>query len=519
MAKKRNKTTNNETVAITKATPSPMFDKKSNVVICPVGKNSTHVTWLNPENRNYDVYLIHFDKPCPDGVKLVNGIYYDQNTKTFNIYQKGYKFILIKALFDKKIINVSDYERFIFIDDDVVSSVDKMNKLFRYAEKNKWDFFHPAIAKLNYWHEILFSQPNVAFRRINWTETMSVGMNADTVKKVLKTFDENKTGYGLPNLWHQMFDYTDGTFVVVDDVEIIHSRGLASPDSYYKTLSDGNTGGLKDAMDEFHALLKKYKIRKVDHFEQKIYKQSPVTVATIYEMNDIQYLDEQRSSIPSFCNTVYLETRPIPAGSGFQHGDIMDETISDDGRHISAVLYYELQFGVVRDFSLFRNKAKELCKTDYIIYLDADERLIIHQQESLLKAIDSLYKDDKIGGVYFNIISNYMDANEPEWTCKVNKMVRLIRNVPEFKWIGKCHETIELSIDNAKFKMIPSTFKIDHIGYEFKRERLIEKMQRNVLTMLSDTETIMTLPFYRDILVRDINNLLRLTDGKITWQH
>jgi hypothetical protein len=161
----------------------------------------------------------------------------------------------------------------------------------------------------------------------------------------------------------------------------------------------------------------------------------------------------------------------------------------------------------------------ELAIGDWILFLDADERLLNHQNTEYLNAIEALYDKKEVGGVYYNIVSSYKDAAEGRMTCKVNEMCRLVRNFKGFKWIGKAHENIDISIINKNMTLIQSTFKIDHIGYEKKRADMEQKMIRNTTAILNDSEALQH-DYYKNILMRDMINLKNLNEtGEIKWQH
>jgi hypothetical protein len=99
------------------------------LVFSSIGNNSVHNTWLNTENRTFDVVLAYYAN---------NDEYYnkiaEKNSDNFLIYKrKGFKW----PNFNDYISNndVSQYEYIWIPDDDIELSGDKINEMFKTLEK------------------------------------------------------------------------------------------------------------------------------------------------------------------------------------------------------------------------------------------------------------------------------------------------------------------------------------------------------------------------------------------------
>ena len=122
------------------------------------------------------------------------------------------------------------------------------------------------------------------------------------------------------------------------------------------------------------------------------------------------------------------------------------------------------------DFSEARNFAIGHCYCDWILYIDADEELVV--DDNLLNIL-SIDFSDIAGGISVNI-NNFLDTNLQ--TSKKHRFTRLFRNDKNIKFNGKIHEQIADSILQNNYKIFDSNITINHYGYIGKN---IEKELRN----------------------------------------
>jgi glycosyltransferase involved in cell wall biosynthesis len=121
------------------------------------------------------------------------------------------------------------------------------------------------------------------------------------------------------------------------------------------------------------------------------------------------------------------------------------------------------------DFSRARNEALNHCAGEWILYIDADERLRHEEREGLK---DLLSTSTKVAfTVKFHPITGYTAYRE----------FRLFRNDPRIRFKGVIHETIVPSISAVaaedKLEIGKSNLVIDHIGYD---EDQAHKHMRNL---------------------------------------
>jgi glycosyltransferase involved in cell wall biosynthesis len=135
-------------------------------------------------------------------------------------------------------------------------------------------------------------------------------------------------------------------------------------------------------------------------------------------------------------------------------------------------------FDWINDFSAARNFALSKCTGDWILYLDADERLsknsvdeikeLINRKEylavkCLVKSIDSDYGRD-------------------------NSMIfpRLFRSNPNLEFTGRVHEQIDSSLKKLNYVIMDSGIEIIHLGYNVFGEIKRAKANRNLNLLLEE---------------------------------
>lgn len=135
-------------------------------------------------------------------------------------------------------------------------------------------------------------------------------------------------------------------------------------------------------------------------------------------------------------------------------------------------------FKWIDDFSAARNESLKLCTSDWILYLDADERLD-ERSQLIIKDLISNTSDDI--GAYYCILDSTYNTKKGESEVHTGAYPRLFRNLkyPRISFRGKIHEQISPSINEAGYKIAKSPIKIIHLGYAQELEVLDNKAKRN----------------------------------------
>ncbi|MBL1212496.1 MAG: glycosyltransferase [Ignavibacteriae bacterium] len=132
----------------------------------------------------------------------------------------------------------------------------------------------------------------------------------------------------------------------------------------------------------------------------------------------------------------------------------------------------------VDDFSAARNFALQKSTGNWILYLDADERLT----ESSVEELKEIIEKDK--NLAVNCLIDCIDNHNNK--ASVIKYTRLFRNNPKLKFKGKVHEQIVTSLKELNYKTVESNIKILHLGYDIPKAELEKKAERNLALLLKE---------------------------------
>lgn len=139
------------------------------------------------------------------------------------------------------------------------------------------------------------------------------------------------------------------------------------------------------------------------------------------------------------------------------------------------------------DFAEARNESLKYCSGEWILYLDADERL---DQNSILGIKDALkIADEKLGGLICTIESDHIQLTG-EVEHHRGGYPRLFRNYgfPTIKFQGRVHEQITPSLFDLGKEIAFSEIKILHLGYNQSREVMEGKIKRNYALLIQHVQ-------------------------------
>jgi tetratricopeptide (TPR) repeat protein len=160
---------------------------------------------------------------------------------------------------------------------------------------------------------------------------------------------------------------------------------------------------------------------------------------------------------------------------------VVDEIIIVDTGSEDRTMEIAAQYGAmvipftwVNDFSAARNESLRHATGDWILYLDADERLAKGQGQLLRSLLRNMN-----AGAYTLIIEgdHYLSTGI---TRQVNAYPRLFRSHPSLTFTGRIHEQITPSLNALGLKVIDSSIVIEHLGYGLDFETVKKKCRRNI---------------------------------------
>lgn len=173
--------------------------------------------------------------------------------------------------------------------------------------------------------------------------------------------------------------------------------------------------------------------------------------------NEQEYLPDCLESIKTIVNQIVI----IDTGS--------DDNTVEIAKKYGAEVYY---FKWCDDFSVARNESIKYAGCDWILWMDADERLL---PESIPE-IKRLLKYEKKPTIYKVHIRNIMQDGQ---NYTLSNAHRLFNNHRGISFSGRIHEQISPSTKNLKGEERDSNVNLYHIGYGFEGKKTADKLERN----------------------------------------
>ncbi len=172
--------------------------------------------------------------------------------------------------------------------------------------------------------------------------------------------------------------------------------------------------------------------------------------------NEAQYLEECLKSVQGVVDEIVL----VDTGSD-------DDTPKIAERFGAKVIRAEWQ----NDFAAARNLALQHATGDWILVLDADERLTPDSKQAILNAA----RHPQFAGYHLEIVNEIRDGD-----YFIHRLVRMFRNLPGLRWEGAIHEQITPSLVERGGRIATVAAQIRHLGYRSEVMHRRDKIQRNI---------------------------------------
>jgi len=158
---------------------------------------------------------------------------------------------------------------------------------------------------------------------------------------------------------------------------------------------------------------------------------------------------------------------------------LIDDRTTDKTEEVARRYTDRIFYTTFVDFADMRNKALRLGTKDYILMLDADERLLkeeLHHLEDLVQK--------PIYDVWYLARRHYADLEMkkeigsnppyPDWQC------RFLKNLPQLRYVRKVHEIIS----GTSFRGYSHKPTIRHFSHYFKTEEELRQRQQLYRTIM-----------------------------------
>jgi glycosyltransferase involved in cell wall biosynthesis len=182
----------------------------------------------------------------------------------------------------------------------------------------------------------------------------------------------------------------------------------------------------------------------------------------------------------------------------------LDDTVEIARSH-GAVVDFEPWQG---DFATPRNRSLDLARGEWILYIDADERV---------RSGDQSVRRERIAAAREYAALRVLFVPRVGWTPYVE--FRLWRHRPEIRFSGRMHESIVPAIQRVAEREglrvgVSDVLTIDHLGYEHDQERKYARDEPILLAALAEHPQR---TFYYDHLGRIYGGLGRDSEARAIW--
>lgn len=193
-----------------------------------------------------------------------------------------------------------------------------------------------------------------------------------------------------------------------------------------------------------------------------------------------------RSASVSLCMIVRNEERNLaeclqPVAALFDQIVIVDTGSTDATRDVaSRYTPHVVDFPWCDDFSAARNESLRHATGDWVMWLDADDRLRpadVAKLSGLLTTLDDqprIYMMDTASPAFYEC--------EGEWRVT---HPRLFRRVPGLAWRGRVHEQLVPGPESPAIESVPCEIEVEHVGYR-DLPGVRRKLQRNIRLLQMD---------------------------------
>ena len=165
--------------------------------------------------------------------------------------------------------------------------------------------------------------------------------------------------------------------------------------------------------------------------------------------------------------------------------DVVDEIVLVDTGSTDRTIEIAKEYGAktfyfdwVNDFSAARNYALDNSSGDWILYLDADERLSSGSKAELRRLTKGIKKE-----AYFCIVDN---IDEIGHRAALMAYPRLFPNKKELRFEGAIHEQIEPALLRNHYQIKNAEIKIIHLGYNVEKDEMGLKAKRNLEILMAE---------------------------------
>ena len=185
----------------------------------------------------------------------------------------------------------------------------------------------------------------------------------------------------------------------------------------------------------------------------------------------------------SQCMIVKNEEKNIEKALGWAKNIAFERIVVDTGstdrtvelaEGMGATVYH---FEWVDDFGAAKNFAIEKATGNWIAFLDADEYFTAEDARAVIPLLKQIHSAPEMREAFLAINCPWVQLDDQGRPFGIDEQVRLFRNVPSVRYVGRIHEKLSIEVENV---VRAENISIMHTGYSRAAYSETDKAERNV---------------------------------------
>ena len=191
--------------------------RRRNLVWLQAGRSSIHRQWYRDCDRTWDLLVNYYD---PSG--------FDPDLGDHVFFQAGTKFTGIAEVMRTRPDVLLEYDRVLFLDDDIETSMEDLGALFDICAEGDLDLAQMSLTEDSHcvWPSLRQDLSSLGVRRVDAVEIMMPVISRRALSAVAGSFVESVSGFGLDLLWASVVRGFGGKTGVIDRIAARHSAPI-----------------------------------------------------------------------------------------------------------------------------------------------------------------------------------------------------------------------------------------------------------------------------------------------------
>lgn len=139
---------------------------------------------------------------------------------------KGQKFKAIYRYLKRNKNLLKEYDYYYIPDDGIFIDDVNIKTLFGIMEKYNLAIAQPALTNSYFSYDITLKKEESILRYTNFVEMMQPCFSNEALNKILFTFNENLSGWGMDFHWPFIVEYEKKNMAIIDCITSIHARPI-----------------------------------------------------------------------------------------------------------------------------------------------------------------------------------------------------------------------------------------------------------------------------------------------------